>query len=141
MRAVISRVTQARVVLDDGTVTGEIGAGLLVLVGVTDTDGPAEVALTAKKIAGLRVFDNESATDINAPILVVSQFTLYGDIRKGRRPSFTKAAGGQTAEPLYEKLIQTLRDEHGLTVETGKFGAMMNVQSHGDGPYTIWWES
>lgn len=144
MRAVISRVSHARVELTDGTVTGSIDAGLLVLLGVTDADTQAEVALTAKKIAGLRMFDGEpeqSITDLHLPVLLVSQFTLYGDIKKGRRPSFTKAARGEIAEPLYEAVATELRDVHGVHVETGKFGADMTVVSHGNGPYTIWWET
>lgn len=144
MRAVISRVSSARVVLADGSVTGEIGQGLLVLLGVTEGDDRAEIELTAKKIAGLRIFDGEteqSVTDLGLPVLLVSQFTLYGDIKKGRRPSFTKAAGGAIAEPIYEAVATELRTAHGLVVETGKFGAEMSVESAGDGPFTIWWEA
>lgn len=137
MRAVISKVTEASVTLEDGTVTGRIGPGLLVLLGVTHEDGPADVELAARKIAGVRIFDDQGPTDVGAEILVVSQFTLYGSIKKGRRPSYTDAAGGRAAEPLYEAVVAELRQKHGLTVETGKFGAAMKVASVGDGPVTI----
>ncbi len=143
MRVVLQRVTRASVTVD-GEVVGEVeGAGndtgqaLLALVGVTHDDGPAEVATTARKIAGLRILDGErSASDVGAPVLVVSQFTLYAGTRKGRRPTWNEAAPGPVAEPVVEGLVEALRAE-GLTVETGRFGAHMSVGLVNDGPVTI----
>lgn len=141
MRAVIQRVKEASV-----TVAGEqiaaIGGGLLILLGVTHTDEQADVQLMADKIAGLRIFEdkdgkmNVSARDVRAEMLVVSQFTLYGDMRRGRRPSFTDAARPDKAEPLYEQFVALLRSE-GFKVETGRFGARMDVHSTNDGPVTM----
>lgn len=149
MRAVISRVANASVTVDGETVS-EIGQGLLVLLGVTAEDGQREIELTARKVADLRVFDEagaddeknieKSVTEIGGEILLVSQFTLYGDIRKGRRPSWTNAAPGAAAEPVYNQVADRLRTVHGLTVKTGVFGAMMAVESVNDGPFTLWWE-
>ena len=142
MRAVISRVASASVAVDGETVS-EIGRGLLVLLGVTPGDGTWEAELTARKIADLRVFDEDtekSVSEIGGEILLVSQFTLYGDIRKGRRPSWSHAAPGEAAEPIYEQVADQLRTAHGLTVKTGVFGAMMAVESVNDGPFTLWWE-
>ena len=137
MRAVVTRVTQASVSVD-GTVVGELpGAGMLVLIGVTHADDQAKAVAMATKIAGLRVLEGEkSALDVDAPLLVVSQFTLYGDTRKGRRPSWSAAAPGTVAEPLVETVVKALRD-NGLRVATGKFGAMMKVASVNDGPFTV----
>lgn len=122
----------------------DIGKGLLVLLGVTDTDGTAEVELTARKIADLRVFDKDgtekSVSEIGGEVLLVSQFTLYGDVRKGRRPSWSHAAPGGVAEPIFDRVADQLRTAHGLTVGTGVFGAMMAVESVNDGPFTLWWE-
>ena len=126
-----------------GERVSQIGRGLLVLLGVTPSDTQREVELTARKIADLRVFDGEtemSVTEVGGEVLVVSQFTLYGDVRKGRRPSWTAAAPGEVAEPLYEAVAERLRTVHGLPVKTGIFGAMMAVESINDGPFTLWWE-
>ena len=137
MRAVIQRVNRAAVRVD-GEVVGEITRpGLMVLVGATHDDGPAQVATVARKIAELRILDGElSAADAGAPILVISQFTLYGDTRKGRRPSWAHAAPGEEAEPLVEAVVADLRGR-GLHVETGQFGAMMEVSLVNDGPFTV----
>ncbi|WP_054952630.1 D-aminoacyl-tRNA deacylase [Flaviflexus massiliensis] len=139
MRAVISRVTRASVTVEDRLVS-EIGSGLLVLLGVAPSDGDKEIELTARKIADQRIFGDRSAAETGKPVLLVSQFTLYGDIRKGRRPSWSHAAPGDVAEEIYERVATELRQAHGLTVETGEFGAMMAVESVNDGPFTLWWE-
>ena len=141
MRAVVSRVAWARVVAG-GEVTGEIGPGLLVLVGVTHADGDAEAGWLAAKVAGLRVFDddagrmNRSVTEVGGGALVVSQFTLYGDARTGRRPSYVAAAAPGQAAPLVEAVAKALAAE-GVPVARGRFGAQMTVESAGDGPVTI----
>ncbi|MEE1651675.1 D-aminoacyl-tRNA deacylase [Brachybacterium sp. J144] len=137
MRAVLQRVDGARVEVD-GDVVGEItGEGLLALVGVTHDDGPEQVALIARKIAELRILSGErSVLDAGASVLVVSQFTLYADVRKGRRPSWNGAAPGAIAEPLVDQVADALR-ERGITVATGRFGAHMRVGLTGDGPVTI----
>ncbi len=136
MRAVVQTVGEACVTVDD-EVVGRIDAGLLVLVGVTHDDSPEDAAWLAKKIWELRILDGDSsASDIGAPILLVSQFTLYADTRKGRRPSWTKAAPGDVAEPLVSEVVKALR-ALGATVETGRFGAMMLVSSVNVGPRTI----
>ena len=137
MRAVVQRVTRASVTVD-GVVVGAIdGPGLLVLVGITHDDGAAQVELVARKIADLRILrDERSALDAGAPVLVVSQFTLYADTLKGRRPTWNKAASGAVAEPIVESLVAALR-ARGLTVATGAFGADMAVELVNDGPVTI----
>lgn len=136
MRTVVQRVSSARVRVDDETV-GEIGPGLVALVGVTHEDGPAQIATTVRKIAELRIMREErSVTDIGGEVLVVSQFTLHADIRKGRRPSWKAAAPGPVAEPLVEAVVEGLR-ARGLTVAVGRFGAEMALDIHGDGPVTI----
>lgn len=137
MRAVLQRVTRASVTVD-GEVVGAIDKpGVLALVGVTHDDGPAQVETIARKIAELRILhDEKSVADVSAPVLVVSQFTLYGDARKGRRPTWVQAAPGPVAEPLVDAVVAALR-ERGLTVETGRFGADMQVELVGDGPVTI----
>ncbi|RRS00325.1 D-aminoacyl-tRNA deacylase [Glycomyces terrestris] len=136
MRAVVQTVAEADVTVD-GTSVGAIGAGLLVLVGVTHTDGAAEARWIAEKIWSLRIMEGErSASDLDAPILLVSQFTLYADTRKGRRPSWNAAAPGPVAEPLVEAVAAHLRSL-GAHVETGEFGAMMRVSSVNVGPNTI----
>jgi D-aminoacyl-tRNA deacylase len=141
MKAVVQTVSEAEVLVD-GVSVGAIGEGLLVLVGVTHTDGPAEVKWIAEKIWSLRIFkghsmgDELSASDLDAPILLVSQFTLYADTRKGRRPSWNAAAPGPVAEPLVEAVAAHLRTL-GAKVETGEFGAMMLVRSVNVGPNTI----
>ena len=137
MRAVVQRVLTASVEVD-GKVVGSIeGPGLLVLLGVTHSDGPAEVAWMARKIWELRIMrDEKSASDLGAPILAVSQFTLYGDARKGRRPTWNAAAPGPVSEPLYLAVCEALRDL-GATVAEGSFGADMQVASVNDGPITM----
>jgi D-aminoacyl-tRNA deacylase len=140
MRAVVQRVTSASVTVD-GAVVGQIGAGLLALVGITHTDTPAVAAKLARKIAGLRILrdgdrDEAAADLLGAPILVVSQFTLYGDTAGGRRPSWQAAAPGPVAEPLVAAVVAELK-RLGLPVETGIFGAMMAVASVNDGPFTV----
>jgi D-tyrosyl-tRNA(Tyr) deacylase len=138
VRAVVQRVSSAAVVVD-GTVVGSLAeSGLLVYLGVTHTDGPAEVDWMARKIWGLRILaDEQSASDVGAPVLVVSQFTLYGDARKGRRPTWEAAAPGPVSEPLYDAVCAALRGL-GAQVESGVFGAHMDVASVNDGPFTVW---
>ncbi len=137
MRAVVQRVTRATVRVA-GEVVGAIDEpGLLVLVGATHDDGPAQVERIARKVAELRILrDERAAVDVGAPVLVVSQFTLYADTRKGRRPTWNAAAPGPVAEPLVEQVVQALR-ERGLRVETGVFGADMAVELVNDGPVTL----
>lgn len=137
MRAVVSRVGRARVVVD-GEVVGAIEEpGLLVLLGVTHGDGGEQVERMARKLHELRILrGEESAATVGAPLLVVSQFTLYGDTRKGRRPTWTAAAKPDHAEPIVDAVVATLR-RHGARVETGRFGAMMAVESINDGPFTV----
>ncbi|GAA0540943.1 D-aminoacyl-tRNA deacylase [Saccharopolyspora subtropica] len=137
MRAIVTRVTRASVTVD-GVVVGKIEEpGLLVLLGVTHSDGPAEVAKMARKLHEIRALrDEESCATTGAPLLVVSQFTLYGSTRKGRRPSFTEAARPEQAEPLVDAVVDALR-ERGARVATGVFGAMMAVESVNDGPFTL----
>ncbi|KDN56991.1 MAG: D-tyrosyl-tRNA(Tyr) deacylase [Exiguobacterium sp.] len=141
MRVLLQRVKQASVTVDD-RIVGAIDAGYLLLVGVTHEDTEAEVNWLADKVAGLRVFEdadekmNLSIQDVAGKVLSVSQFTLYGDTQKGRRPAFTQAAKPDIAETLYEKFNDRLRT-HGLVVETGKFGAMMDVALVNDGPVTL----
>jgi len=141
MRALIQRVSHAQVTVD-GRVVGRIGRGFVVLLGVTHADSRAEAAWLAAKIAGLRVFDDEGGkmnralADVAGELLVVSQFTLYGDARKGRRPSFTGAAAPERAEPLVDYFVEQLRDA-GFAVATGVFGAHMDVEIHNDGPVTM----
>ncbi|MFK8022769.1 MAG: D-aminoacyl-tRNA deacylase [Ilumatobacter sp.] len=147
MRAVVQRVTSASVTSRSGptepfTVVGTIGAGLLVLVGVTHDDAQASADKLASKLAGLRVFDdaggamNLGARDVGASFLVVSQFTLYGDTSKGRRPSWVAAARPDQAEPLVERVVERLRDD-GFSVETGRFRTEMQVSLVNDGPITL----
>ena len=136
MRAVVSRVLSASVTVE-GEVVGRIGAGLLVLLGVTHDDGPEQVERMSRKLHELRLLrDERSCAEAGAPLLVVSQFTLYGDARKGRRPSWTAAAPGPVAEPLVDAVVAALR-ARGAPVETGRFGAQMEVASVGDGPFTV----
>ena len=141
MRIVLQRVTQASVTVDD-KVAGAINRGLLILVGVADGDEETQAEALARKVAGLRIFAdadgrfNESIRDIDGSALVVSQFTLHADVRKGRRPSFTGAARPDVAAPLIDRFAETLRAQ-GVPVETGVFGAMMSVELTNDGPFTI----
>ncbi|MDY2942675.1 MAG: D-aminoacyl-tRNA deacylase [Paludibacteraceae bacterium] len=142
MRVVVQRVTNASVRIND-TVVGEIPKGFLLLVGITHTDTRAEVEYVAKKVAQLRVFEDEAGKmnlalhDIGGAVLSVSQFTLYGDCSHGNRPSFIQAARPEQAEPLYDYFNQLLREQYGLRVETGRFGADMKVELLNDGPVTI----
>jgi len=141
MRAVLQRVTMARVEVE-GAVVGEIGAGLLILLGVTKTDTAPQAELLADKILNLRIFSddagkmNRSLLDTGGALLVVSQFTLYGDCRKGRRPSFDQAAPAEQAKTLYEQFVEAAR-RSGVRVETGVFQAHMAVSLLNDGPVTL----
>jgi D-tyrosyl-tRNA(Tyr) deacylase len=137
VRAVLQRVTRASVTVD-GEVVGAIERpGILALVGVTHDDGPHQVETMARKIADLRILrDERSVLDEGAPVLVVSQFTLYADTRKGRRPSWNAAAPGAVAEPVVERVVEALR-ARGVEVQTGRFGAHMQVGLVNDGPVTI----
>jgi D-tyrosyl-tRNA(Tyr) deacylase len=141
VRAVVQRVLGARVSVAGETVGAIDGAGLLVYLGVTHDDGPADVTWIARKIWDLRILrEEQSASDVSAPVLVVSQFTLYGDARKGRRPTWQAAAPGPVSEPLYDAVCAALADL-GATVERGVFGADMQVSSVNDGPITMILES
>jgi D-tyrosyl-tRNA(Tyr) deacylase len=137
VRTVLQRVSRASVTVD-GEVVGELTRpGLLALVGVTHDDGPEQVATMARKIADLRILhDERSVVDDGAPVLVVSQFTLYADTRKGRRPSWNAAAPGPVAEPVVEQVVAALR-ARGVEVQTGRFGSHMQVELVNDGPVTI----
>jgi len=141
MRAVVQRVSRGSVAIE-GQVVGQIGRGLVVLLGVGHGDGEAEARLLAEKVANLRIFEdaagkmNLSLLDIGGEALVVSQFTLYADTRRGRRPGFTDAALPDVAEPLVQRFADHLRAA-GIPVATGRFGAMMLVEIHNDGPVTI----
>ncbi len=141
MRAVVQRVLSASVTVD-GKVVGELPSpGLLVYLGVTHSDGPPEIAWTARKIWDLRLLrDEKSLSDVGGPVLVVSQFTLYGDARKGRRPTWLAAAPGPVSEPVYEAVCKEL-ESLGAHVERGVFGADMRVESVNDGPVTVWLET
>ncbi|MCH7680355.1 D-tyrosyl-tRNA(Tyr) deacylase [candidate division KSB1 bacterium] len=145
MRALVQRVTEACVSVRGG-VTGEIGKGLVILLGITNNDTEESARFLAEKCANLRIFSdsdgkfNLSCFEEKGQILVVSQFTLYGDTRKGRRPSFIQAAPPEISEPLYRKFIEKLK-EMNLKVEEGVFGAMMKVEIHNDGPVTLMVES
>ena len=145
MKAVIQRVSHASVVVE-GEVVGRIGVGLLVLLGVGRDDTEEDARYVAGKIAGMRIFSdaegkfNLSLGDVGGAILLVSQFTLYADVRRGRRPSFTNAAPPSLAEPLVERFKAAIA-AYGLTVADGIFGAMMQVELCNDGPVTIWMDS
>jgi len=142
MKVVIQRVTASQVLVD-GQVVGKIGRGLNLLVGISSTDTDAELDWMVRKCLDLRLFPADeggrfdcSVQDIEGELLVISQFTLYGDCRKGRRPSFDRAAAPETARALYEKFVEKIRTS-GLKVETGIFGAMMQVSIENDGPVTV----
>ena len=147
MRLLLQRVSRAEVRIrtagEQPRVSGSIGRGYVLLVGFTTTDTDEHVAWMAEKVVGLRLFSdaedkmNLALSDVGGELLVVSQFTLYGDARKGRRPSFIDAARPDVAIPLYEQFVQRLRDA-GVRVETGEFGAMMDVELVNDGPVTLW---
>ncbi len=141
MRALLQRVSSASVTVD-GRIIGQIERGFVILLGVTHSDTTAEADWLANKIAGLRLFEDDTdkmnlaLADVDGSVLVVSQFTLYGDARKGKRPSFTAAARPEQAEPLVDYFCEQLR-QVGFTVATGQFGAMMQVTIHNDGPVTM----
>ncbi|SVA30034.1 uncharacterized protein METZ01_LOCUS82888, partial [marine metagenome] len=141
VRAVVQRVSSARVTVD-GLLIGEIGSGLLVLLGASCSDVQDDVVYVVRKILGLRIFQNSdgkmgrSVTEVNGAVMVVSQFTLYGDVRKGRRPSFDEAAPPESARPLYDSVIEGIRGA-GVKVATGEFGAMMEVSLVNNGPVTL----
>ena len=145
MRAVVQRVKESNVTVD-GAVTGRIGQGLMVLIGVEDGDTEKDAEYIAKKVSALRVFDDEngvmnlSVQDIGGEILAVSQFTLLGDVRKGNRPSYFTAAGPEEADALYRRVIELI-EAKGIHVEEGVFQAEMMVEIHNDGPVTILLES
>lgn len=142
MRVVVQRCSRAQVRID-GAVVGSIGQGFMLLVGITEGDTKAQAELLAKKVAQMRVFEDEqgkmnlSMQEVGGAILSISQFTLYADCKKGNRPSFIKAARPETAEPLYDYFNDLLRTQYGLQVETGRFGADMKVDFINDGPVTI----
>lgn len=141
MRSVVQRVSRAKVTVEDISI-GAIGAGLVVLLGIHGEDSERDVQWMAEKVANLRVFEddqgrmNRSLLDVGGAMLIVSQFTLYGDCRKGRRPGYSAAARPETAEPLYKRFIETIR-KMGIVVATGKFQAMMQVELTNDGPVTL----
>jgi D-tyrosyl-tRNA(Tyr) deacylase len=142
MKIVLQRCSRAEVRID-GESVGHIGTGFVVLVGITHSDTRENADFLAKKVAGMRVFEdaegkmNLSLAEVGGQILSISQFTLYGDAHKGNRPSFIKAARPEVAEPLYDYFNQVLREQYGLHVETGRFGADMKVDFVNDGPVTI----
>ncbi|GAB4453125.1 MAG: D-aminoacyl-tRNA deacylase [Anaerolineales bacterium] len=144
MRALIQRVSKASVTVE-GRVISQIGKGMVVLLGVGHGDGEEQVRFLAEKTANLRIFEDEqgktnlSVLDVKGEAIVVSQFTLYADTRKGRRPSFTEAALPDVAEPLVGRFVELLRG-YGVPTQTGQFGAHMLVEIHNDGPVTIWLE-
>jgi D-tyrosyl-tRNA(Tyr) deacylase len=147
MRVLIQRVSKASVHVD-GKLTGKIGSGLLLLVGISGVDTPTQLEAMTKKILHMRIFPaldgrsgfDRSVLDIGGEILAVSQFTLYADCRKGRRPSFIEAARPEPALALFDQFVEMLRT-HGPVVQTGEFGADMDVMLHNDGPVTIWLDS
>jgi D-tyrosyl-tRNA(Tyr) deacylase len=144
MRALVQRVSKGSVMVDNKVIS-QIGKGLVVLLGIGHNDGAEQAAFLAEKIANLRIFEDEqgktnlSLLDVKGEAIVVSQFTLYADTRKGRRPSFTDAALPEVAKPLVEQFVEMLRG-HGVPTQTGQFGAHMSVEIHNDGPVTIWLE-
>jgi D-tyrosyl-tRNA(Tyr) deacylase len=144
MRILIQRVSKASVIVEKQTISS-IGKGLLILLGIGHDDGEEQAAFLAEKVANLRIFEDEqgktnlSVLDVKGEAIVVSQFTLYADTRKGRRPSFIDAALPNVAELLVNRFVELLRG-HGVPAQTGKFGAHMEVEIHNDGPVTIWLE-
>lgn len=146
MRVLLQRVSQAQVTVD-GRITGRIGTGLVALVGVHGQDRIEDAVFCADKCAHLRIFDDEagrfdrSLLDVGGQVLAISQFTLYGECRKGRRPFFGTAAEPQVAEPLYEAFIAQLRERHAVTVACGIFGAHMDLEIHNDGPVSLFVDS
>lgn len=146
MRALIQRVSRASVTIE-GTVSGQINTGLLILLGIEEADGVEDIQWLSGKITRLRIFGddegamNRSVQDVDGGLLVVSQFTLHASTKKGNRPSFIKAARPEVAIPLYESFVRQLAIDSQRPVETGQFGAMMNVELVNDGPVTIWIDS
>jgi D-tyrosyl-tRNA(Tyr) deacylase len=144
MRVLLQRVSKASVTVNEKVIS-QIGKGLVVLLGVGHGDGEEQVAFLAEKVANLRIFEdaqgktNLSVLDVKGHVIVVSQFTLYADTRKGRRPSFIGAALPEVAEPLVDRFVGLLR-AHGVPTQTGQFGAHMLVEIHNDGPVTVWLE-
>ncbi len=144
MRALLQRVSKASVTVD-GQVISQIGNGLLILLGIGQGDDESQAEFLTEKVANLRIFEDEqgktnlSVLDVKGEAIVVSQFTLYADARKGRRPSFTDAAVPEVAEPLVERFVELLRG-HGVPTQTGKFRAHMEVEIHNNGPVTVWLE-
>jgi len=144
MRVLIQRVSKASVIVEGQTISS-IGKGLLILLGIGHNDGETQAVFLAEKVANLRIFEDEqgktnlSIQDVKGEAIVVSQFTLYADTRKGRRPSFIGAALPEVAEPLVDRFVEILSG-HGVPTQTGKFGAHMEVEIHNDGPVTIWLE-
>jgi D-tyrosyl-tRNA(Tyr) deacylase len=144
MRALLQRVSKASVIVENEVIS-QIGKGLVILLGIGHGDKEEQVMFLAEKVANLRIFEDEqgktnlSVLDVKGEAIVVSQFTLYADSRKGRRPSFTDAAPPEVAEPLVNRFVELLR-RHGVSTQTGQFGAHMLVEIHNDGPVTIWLE-